>query len=116
MNAVDKTMRALGKGTIEDKQTPAIKFDAHNVYFTWPNGSESIISNRDLRLSCRCALCVNELTGEQILKAPSIKPDIAPIKIFSLGNYAVGIDWNDGHTSGIYPYKSIKELAAATKI
>ena len=113
MDAVDKTVRALGKISIQQKQVPTIKFDAEHTYLTWPDGTQSTVSNRDLRLSCRCALCMNELTGEQILKPQSIKSDIAPTKISTLGNYAIGIDWNDGHSSGIYPYKSIKELTTA---
>ena len=112
MDAVDKTIRALGKISIQQKQVPTIKFDAEQTYLTWPDGSQSTISNRDLRLSCRCAVCVNELTGEQILKPDHVKSDIAPTKTSTLGNYAIGIEWNDGHASGIYPYKSIKELAA----
>ncbi|MFT7538680.1 MAG: DUF971 family protein, partial [Lysobacterales bacterium] len=27
-----------------------------------------------------------------------------------LGNYAIGINWNDGHNAGIYPYSLIEEL------
>jgi Mrp family chromosome partitioning ATPase/DUF971 family protein len=116
MGAVDKTMRALGKQSIEQKQTPMIKFDAQHVYFTWSHGNETMVNNRELRLSCRCALCINELTGEQILKPESIRSDIAPTKIFPLGNYAVGIEWNDGHNSGIYPYKTIHDLTKGTAI
>lgn len=69
------------------------------------------MDNRRLRLSCRCALCVDEITGERLLKEEEINPDIAPKEITPLGNYAVGIAWNDGHSSGIYPYQSIRELA-----
>jgi len=52
----------------------------------------------------------DEMTGDKILKESNIKDDIAAVEITPLGNYAIGINWNDGHASGIYPYKNIKEL------
>lgn len=109
-NAVDKVIRALGKSSLAKKEIPQITFNQKETRLQWPDGKEMIVSNRDLRLSCRCALCVNELTGEQLLKPENIKPDIQPKEITPLGNYAVGITWNDGHSSGIYPYKSMKEI------
>lgn len=108
--AVDKVVMALGKSSITQTQVPAIKFDHKNVTLNWDNGERIIVSNRDLRLSCRCALCVNENTGEKILKEEDVGEDIAPTAITPLGNYAIGIVWNDRHSSGIYPYKNIKEL------
>ena len=40
-----------------------------------------------------------------------IKADIAATQIIPLGNYAIGVTWNDGHSSGIYPYKTFEKLA-----
>ena len=28
-----------------------------------------------------------------------------------MGRYAIGIDWSDGHNSGIYPFERLRELA-----
>ena len=109
--AVDSTIRSLGRAILSQKQIPVIESDAQTTRLKWPDGEEVTVSNRDLRLSCRCALCVNEITGEQLFKPESIKPDIAPLKIIPLGNYALGIEWNDGHTSGIYPYRNIRKIA-----
>ncbi len=110
MNAVDKVVMALGRNSILQKQVPEIKFDAKTTTLKWPDGEAITVSNRALRLSCRCALCMNEMTGKLILKEEDIPADIAPTKISPLGNYALGIDWNDGHTSGIYPYRTIRTL------
>lgn len=109
--AVDHVIMALGKSMIQQKLIPEVHFDEKNISLKWPDGEKASVSNRDMRLSCRCALCINELTGEQILRSESIKPDIAPKKITPLGNYAIGIEWNDGHSSGIYPYRNIRKLA-----
>lgn len=111
MTAVDNTMRALGKMSILQKQVPIIRFDATHTFLKWPDGEEIKVKNRDLRLSCRCALCVNEMTGELILKEENVAENIAPNACLALGNYAIGINWNDGHSSGIYPYPTIRKLA-----
>jgi len=110
--AVDKVVMAVGKASIAKKEVPQVQFDAQHITLTWPDGEKAIVNNRELRLSCRCAFCMDELTGQKLLDEKSIKVDIQPKEIIPLGNYALGIMWNDGHASGIYPYKLIKELAS----
>ncbi len=109
--ATDNVIMALGKSTIKTGATPEINFDAEKITLKWPDGSEKTISNSELRFSCKCARCVEETSGKQILKKEDISPDIQAEEVRPLGNYAISIKWNDGHSSGIYPYKSIKELA-----
>jgi len=108
--ATDHVVRAVGKASIEEKAVPTVTFDAKAVTLKWSNGKVWKVSNRDLRASCQCALCINEMTGEKTLDPSKIKADIAPTQITPLGNYAIGVTWNDGHSSGIYPYARIKEL------
>lgn len=110
VEAVDKVIMALGKNTITQKSIPEIKFNNKNITLNWSDGDQLTVSNRDLRLSCQCALCVNETTGKKILKEGDVNDNIAPTAITPLGNYALGITWNDRHSSGIYPYKMIKKL------
>lgn len=110
-SAVDRVIMALGKSTIEIKKIPAIRFDDKEVTLTCSDGKVISVSNRDLRLGCRCALCIDELTGRQILRPDQILEDIKAKEIIPLGNYAIGIKWSDGHQSGIYPYEHIETLA-----
>jgi len=63
----------------------------------------------ELRRECRCAACVEELTGRQILDKTSVNPGIFPFDIYPCGNYAVSVDWSDFHKS-LYPYKSLRRL------
>ena len=114
MRAVDKVVMALGKNSILQKQVPQIQFNAERITLNWTDGTQMTVSNSDLRLSCQCALCVNELTGKQILQPKDVRADIAPIEITPLGNYAIGVVWNDGHSSGIYPYDIIRQIANDT--
>ncbi|MBI5416037.1 MAG: P-loop NTPase, partial [Candidatus Omnitrophica bacterium] len=108
---VDRVLEALDKTGSRQKEIPAVTFDSQQVTLRWADGTQTRVSNRDLRLSCGCALCIDERSGKRILKEKDVRPDIAPKIITPLGNYAVGIAWNDGHSSGIYPYKNIKEIA-----
>ncbi len=107
---LDKTMTVLERVAISRKDIPQIQFDQQNVTLSWPNGTSWLVKNRDLRLSCRCALCADELTGKRLLKEEDVPLNIAAREVTPLGNYAVGIVWNDGHSSGIYPYKNIEPL------
>jgi Mrp family chromosome partitioning ATPase len=41
-----------------------------------------------------------------------VPDDVVPLKLVPQGNYAVQIDWSDGHSAGIFPYSAIVELAS----
>ncbi len=110
-HAVDQVIRALGRQQLISQDIPSVKFDKNQLNLEWRDGRKVSLAHRPIRLSCQCALCVNELTGERLLKEGNIPVDIQPKEIFPLGNYALGINWSDGHSSGIYPYKSLLKLA-----
>jgi len=77
----------------------------------WGDGVESTYSVRALRLACACAVCVDEWTGEYKLDPAKVPQDIRPTRIESVGRYAIGIQWSDGHDTGIYPFDRLRELA-----
>jgi Mrp family chromosome partitioning ATPase/DUF971 family protein len=61
----------------------------------------------ELRRKCICAACIDEYTGNKLLKDKQIPKDIHPVRIEDKGNYAVAVVWSDGHRSSIYPYKRL---------
>ena len=78
----------------------------------WPGGLCQELELRSLRLSCPCASCVDEWTGKLLLDSSSIPPDITIERVQSVGRYALGITWSDGHRSGIYTWERLRGMAA----
>ncbi len=76
----------------------------------WNDNHSSLYSVRNIRLECRCANCVDEWSREKILKPETIPMDVKPVKIESVGRYALKIDWSDGHNTGIYPFDALRKL------
>ena len=78
--------------------------------FEWNDGFRGACSIRELRLACPCALCVDEHTGEKLLDETTVPNVITLVKVQSIGRYAAGLTFSDGHNSGIYPYDKLREL------
>ncbi len=76
----------------------------------WADGHDSFYPNPYLRESCNCASCVHEWTGEKVIRPEMIPADIRPTAISAVGNYAIHIDWSDGHTTGIYPFDYLRKI------
>ena len=77
---------------------------------TWSDGHESRYDVRELRLACGCATCVDEWSGEERLDPASVPEDVHPLKLETVGRYALQIDWSDGHSTGIYPFQRLRGL------
>jgi len=105
--------REVGRRRIEDTGRPEAVAEAGAVRVRWPDGTESRIPNKKLRVSCQCASCVHEYTGEPLLDPTTVPDDIVAENIQPLGNYAIGINWSDGHSSGIFSWEHLKKVASA---
>lgn len=88
----------------------ALGHQAGSLHFTWADGSVQVLGARDLRIVCPCAKCRDEMTGERLLAPDSVPFDIDLTRIWSVGNYALGIAFSDGHDTGIYTFKSLRAL------
>jgi DUF971 family protein len=78
----------------------------------WGHGKASKLPYRYLRAECPCASCRNEWTGERVLDPASIRDDLKLEAMEPVGNYAVRLAWNDGHSSGLYTWDALKRLSA----
>jgi DUF971 family protein len=77
----------------------------------WADGLSAKLPYPTIRGECPCASCRNEWTGERILDPSAIRPDIRLESMEQVGSYAVRFSWNDGHSSGIYTWETLRKLA-----
>src|SRR5688572_4273133 len=80
------------------------------ISILWNDGHASVYAARDLRLSCRCAGCVDEWSHASLIKPELVPLNITPKGIQAMGNYALHFDWSDGHNTGIYTYDYLREV------
>ena len=64
----------------------------------------------ELRRSCPCAQCVNEWTGQRVLKPETISEELTIKDVSVVGRYALNFRWSDGHETGIYSFRYLREL------
>ena len=77
---------------------------------TWADGRECGYTAAGLRRACPCAQCVNEWTGERVLKAEAVSEEVEIGDIDLVGRYALNFRFSDGHDSGIYSFRYLREL------
>jgi DUF971 family protein len=84
--------------------------DDFTLRITWGDGRECTYRATSLRRACPCAQCVNEWTGERVLKPDSIDEELEIADLSVVGRYALNFRWSDGHETGIYSFKYLREL------
>ena len=102
--AAEELLLAVEKVQSSESDLKDAGFKDGRVVLVFSDGRELSAKAVDLRANCQCASCVSEVTGQRMVDIKKIPADINPQEILPLGNYAVGITWSDGHSSGIYPY------------
>ena len=103
------------------------------VDITWSDGHASHFDFAYLREHCPCAMCNDERekkaqgqqkdeqlkkehagkTAVQPLSSPLLpmyKPKLSARAAHAVGNYALQIDFNDGHTTGIYSFDYLRTI------
>jgi len=92
----------------------AIDLDAAGpMILRWGDGTEQHLAPRDLRIACRCAKCRDEMSGDRMLDPASVPLDIRLTKVWSVGNYALGLAFSDGHDTGIYTFDYLRGMPDA---
>lgn len=91
-----------------------LQIDATTLGIRWNDGHESRYVVRDLRLACPCAHCVQEWTGEVLVRPEQIAADVHPLGLEPVGNYGLRIEWSDGHATGIHTYERLRAFCGCT--
>jgi DUF971 family protein len=95
-------------------QSPAnirVLKDQRVIELVWNAGDVSRLPFRAIRQNCRCAVCVDEFTGRQILNPESVPRDLGLEEISLCGNYALRIRWSDTHDSGLFTWNHLRSIA-----
>ncbi|MEZ5344058.1 MAG: DUF971 domain-containing protein [Pyrinomonadaceae bacterium] len=77
----------------------------------WSDGNQSSYTAVALRRSCPCASCINEWTGEKMLKDETVSEDLTFSKTSIVGRYALNFHFSDGHDTGIFSFRFLRDLS-----
>jgi DUF971 family protein len=86
------------------------------IKIDWKDRHHSEYGLQYLRDKCPCAACtgVHGTPPRQPEAAagpfPMFKPALKILGVEPMGNYAIRINWSDGHNSGIYSYEHLREI------
>ncbi|MBG68856.1 MAG: hypothetical protein CMN06_01820 [Roseibacillus sp.] len=83
----------------------------------WSDGEESFITVERLRRACPCASCQGEpdATGRVVRPEVSYTERSFVLNSYEpIGGYALLVRFEDGHATGIYPFKYLRELSSRT--
>lgn len=96
-------------GDFKKRKPRDIVYDS-DLTVEWRDGVVSHYPFMALRDACPCASCVDEITGQKVLDPGSIPEDISIKNAEYVGNYAIRITWSDGHDTGIFAFRFLREL------
>jgi DUF971 family protein len=86
------------------------------VAITWSDGHSSRYAFPYLRDHCPCATCNDEREKKAheppgaANPLPMFKPRVTAKSATSVGNYAIQIQFSDGHATGIYSFAALREM------
>lgn len=81
------------------------------VSIKWSDDVETRYSAVQLRRACPCAGCVNEWTGEKMLRDDQVADEISFRHISIVGRYALNFHFSDGHDTGIFSFAFLRKLS-----
>lgn len=89
------------------------------VKIDWKDGHRSEYSLTYLRDKCPCAQCTGAhgtppgpkgTPPESDNPFQMYKPVLKMLDVEPVGNYAIRINWSDGHSAGIYSYEHLRSI------
>ncbi|MCB0325521.1 MAG: DUF971 domain-containing protein [Bdellovibrionales bacterium] len=108
---------------MKPQPTEIKRLGTSGIQVTWSTGAVHKISSETLRRHCPSATSRAQqgdeshqkpLTGRSVLKVVEHTKDeqLRLQQIWAVGNYALGMEWGDGHNSGIYTYDLLFQLGS----
>jgi DUF971 family protein len=84
---------------------------AGTLELEWQDGHRTVYTSHDLRWLCPCAFCRGEagLPG-WLDTSPTLSPEQTRlVDVHLVGNYAIAPTWGDGHQTGYYPFRLLRD-------
>jgi DUF971 family protein len=79
---------------------------ARTTEIDWGDGHKSVYPHEVLRGYCPCAGCQGHSGTLRYVECSGIQLEIEDFEV--VGNYAIRIQWFDGHGTGLYSYKYLR--------
>lgn len=83
--------------------------DPARIEIEWADGHRTSYAAAELRRLCPCARCVNELTGVRMLDPQAVSDELTQADCALVGNYALTMRFSDGHHTGIFPFRFLRD-------
>lgn len=83
--------------------------DPTQLVIEWEDGGTTRFSAAELRALCPCARCIDEVTGVRMHDPGSVPPDLTHTDVRLVGHYALALRFADGHDTGIFPFRFLRE-------
>jgi DUF971 family protein len=102
------------------------RLSTSQLQITWSDARTDLIPSLSLRRNCPCAGCA-EARGDLNHSKPlspakksllsivsnTVEEETRLDEVWGIGNYAVGCRWGDGHATGIYTFKKLRDIGDA---
>ncbi|MCU0239442.1 MAG: DUF971 domain-containing protein [Pyrinomonadaceae bacterium] len=91
--------------------TQIIEESDSEITIEWSDDKSFTYNASELRKVCPCAGCVNEWTGERMLKSENVADNLTFKSTGIVGRYALNFVFSDEHDTGIFSFKYLREIA-----
>lgn len=85
--------------------------DNYTFTIEWSDGQVHDYRLSVLQKNCPCAKCNDEVTGKRRVDQEKLRDDVRALRVYSVGRYALRIEFTSGCSTGIYSYELLRELS-----
>jgi len=90
-----------------------VKIKEQKLLIDWSDGSRSEFDMNLLRRHCPCAACRTQREEQSRNPLQILKFNPSGVRVVSaklVGNYAIQLTWSDGHDTGIFDFRYLRQL------
>lgn len=94
-----------------------VRIAEQRLLIDWADGRRSEFSLHELRRICPCAGCRTEREQQRNNPLRILKFDPTGVRVVHaelVGNYAIKFRWSDGHDTGIFEFRMLRELGGGS--